>query len=236
VLTRLTRTRLVDDVTDQLRRLILTDQLQPGQRLRQTELSAMLGVSRTPLREAFRVLEQEGLLRTSSANNTVEVIDHTLEEVLDLYEVREVVDGLAARLLAERGLTTAEARELEGYLRELRAAMRPYDTTRHARAHANFHGRIAELSGNSRVAALAPMVRMNGMMAARRIRKVIEDGADDAKREEYQHYLEMGDTDHTAIFEAIKAGDGRQAETLARRHIRAMRRSAMVRQDADDPR
>lgn len=226
------RTRLVDDVTAQLRRLILTDQLQPRQQLRQTELAELLGVSRTPLRESFRVLEREGLLRTSKVNNTVEVIDYSIEEMHSLYEVREVLDGLAARLLAERGLTKAESKELGGYLTEMKRAVRPYDRVRFTPAHANFHGRIGELSGNSRVVALSGTIRLTAQMASRKIRLAFENGNDESLKASYSEILEIGLNDHRVILEAIRDRDGRQAETLARRHIRATRKGPLLRPDA----
>src|SRR5438093_10908651 len=98
------RTRLVDEVTDRLRSLILDGTLPPGQPLLQISLSEQLGVSRTPLREALRVLENEGFVRISNGNNTLEVVELSPQEMVEMYELREVVDGLAARLAAKRGI------------------------------------------------------------------------------------------------------------------------------------
>ena len=65
------RRRLVDDVISHLRQLILDQELPPGTALLQTELAEKLGVSRTPLREAFRILDREGLVKVANGNRTI---------------------------------------------------------------------------------------------------------------------------------------------------------------------
>src|SRR2546421_8066869 len=153
------RARLVDGVVEQLRTLILSGALPPGQSLRQIEVSERLGVSRTPLREAFRVLEREGFVRISNGNNTLEVVGPSPEEMIELYQVREVIDGLAARLSAQRG---APADALDR-LSDLVDEMRELDTAEkgpwRAALHADFHAGIAELSGNQHVVGQVPMIR-----------------------------------------------------------------------------
>src|SRR5688572_27325927 len=101
------QSRLVDEVATRLRQLILTHQLPPGSKLLQSDLAERFGVSRTPLREAIRLLEYDGLVKVSNGNRTVEVVTLSGDDFMQLYQVREVIDGLAARLLARRGLTPA---------------------------------------------------------------------------------------------------------------------------------
>src|SRR6266545_3240375 len=110
------RTRLVDEVITHLRQLILDQELPPGTALLQTELAERLGVSRTPLREAFRILEREGLVKVANGNRTIEVARFGPVDLRELYEAREVIDGLAARLQARQGLTGGLDRELRGLL------------------------------------------------------------------------------------------------------------------------
>src|SRR5713226_1194242 len=91
----LTRRRLVDEATQALRDAILDGRLPSGTRLRQMDLAAQLGISRTPIREALGRLQQEGLIEIlSAAGVRVAVMD--LDEAVELYDVREVLDGLAA--------------------------------------------------------------------------------------------------------------------------------------------
>src|ERR1700728_4434439 len=92
--------RMVDRITEDLRELILDNKIPPGGVLIQTEWAEKLQVSRTPLREAFRILEQDGLVQVSNGNRTIQVVRFSDGELRDLYQVREVIDGLAARLLA----------------------------------------------------------------------------------------------------------------------------------------
>src|SRR5437667_7461250 len=92
----LNRPRLVDDVVKVLREKIIRGELPAGTQLLQIDLANQLGVSRTPLREAFRILENDGYLKTSNNNRTVEVVTFTAAEMRDMYEIREAIDGLAA--------------------------------------------------------------------------------------------------------------------------------------------
>src|SRR5579862_4729146 len=113
------RTRLVDDVTDRLRSMIIDGTLAPGTTLLQIDLAERLGVSRTPLREAFRILEYEGFVRIANGNKTLEVVDLSDDDIIELYQFREVIDGLAARLAAKRGISDADYEMLMGRIDEM---------------------------------------------------------------------------------------------------------------------
>jgi GntR family transcriptional regulator of vanillate catabolism len=227
------RVRLVDDVTAHLRDMILTGELAPGTQLLQIELSEKLGVSRTPLREAFRVLEHDGLIRVSNGNKTVEVVALSPDDVLEIYELREVVDGLAARLLAQRGLNRDEERALRRDLTAMEAATPSCDLGRYGTAHSHFHSMICDRCGNGSVRELVPLVRRSSQMTV--ARQLSVSAADNrVLGEEAAHMirvaLEGGNEDHRAIFEAVMSGDGNEAERQARHHIRrSMRRIEQLR-------
>jgi len=221
--TPLGRTRLVDEVTNHLRTLIITGVLAPGQQLLQTELSEQLGVSRTPLREAFRILEREGFVRVSNGNNTLEVIDLSPEDMVALYEMREVIDGLAARLAAERGIDELEHAHLTELVNRIARASKPMAAGDRAVAHADLHTRIAELSGNPHVIAQIPMIRLSAQMLARRLQTVIAHAptvSDDM--------IEQGADDHQGVVDAIASGNAKQAERIARSHIRKTMHSPLL--------
>jgi DNA-binding GntR family transcriptional regulator len=93
--------RLVDEVAEQLRDKIYAGEYVPGDHLRQEHLAATLEVSRTPLREALRVLERDKLL-TVLPGGRIQVANADLPNLLAAYELREVVDGLAASLISWR--------------------------------------------------------------------------------------------------------------------------------------
>jgi DNA-binding GntR family transcriptional regulator len=221
--TPLGRTRLVDEVTDHLRRLIITGVLSPGQQLLQTELSEQLGVSRTPLREAFRILEREGFVRVSNGNNTLEVIDLSPDDMVALYEIREVIDGLAARLAAERGIDEQEHENLTEMVKRIARTSKPLAAGDRAVVHADLHSRIAELSGNPHVIAQIPMIRLSSHMLARRLQNVIDNApavSDDM--------IEQGAGDHQGVVDAIAAGNAKLAERIARFHIRKTMHSPLL--------
>jgi GntR family transcriptional regulator of vanillate catabolism len=224
----LKRTRLVDEVTNRLRELILTDQLEPGVLIRQVELAERLGVSRTPLREAFRILESDGLVRTSNGNNTMEVVKLSVEEIRQLYEVREVIDGLAARLLAERRLTRQQTDDLRASLEVMHTSSNPYDQTRFGPAHSRFHCGICEACGNQRLQSYQSIIRLSSQSLARRLAAMSSDVAAEEEREFVRMALAEAERDHREIFELIAAGDGRAAEVAARKHIRRTMRSELL--------
>jgi GntR family transcriptional regulator, vanillate catabolism transcriptional regulator len=220
--TPLVRVRLVDDITEQLRRLILDGVLKPGQKLRQVELAERLGVSRTPLREAFRVLERDGFVRIANANQTVEVVDFTTQDVVEMYEIREVVDGLAARLLARLGLSEESLGVLESCLSRMEAAIGPFDQVGYNDAHVRFHTLIVSDCGNRRISDLMPIVRFTSSSATTRItRKLWDQDGNLTVTELVRHQLRIGNQHHRTILDAILARQPDRAEEVARHHIRA---------------
>jgi GntR family transcriptional regulator of vanillate catabolism len=216
----LTRVRLVDQIAERIRGYILDGALLPGQQLRQVELAERLGVSRTPLREAFRVLERDGFVRIANGNQTVEVIDFTTQELIDLYEVRELADGLAARCCARSGLAPEVVDLLAGCLAVMEAAVDPLDTTRYTSAHVQFHTELLERCGNRRVCDLLPVVRLSSSSSVTRItRKLHTQESQWSLEEVLQRQFVVGNSHHRAIFEAVTDRDPVKAEELARLHI-----------------
>lgn len=215
------RPRLVDGVVSRLRDSIIDGTIPAGSRLPQVTLAEQLGVSRTPLREALRVLESEGLLRTSDNNRTVEVVPVTADDLKDMYELREVIDGLAARLAAQNGFAPEIAQRVEFLLSEMAKSSDPYDPVRRNRAHAEFHEVIADASGNAKVRSFAPLIRTSSaalyLPLTRENAAVNLVAADPGKS--YQQILDIAQTQHREIADAILARDPERAEAVARRHI-----------------
>lgn len=211
------QTRLADDVSHVLRDLILRGELAPGTPLLQVQLAERLGVSRTPLREAFRILERDGLLRISNGNKTVEVIELNRQHLIETYQVREVIDGLAARLAASHGLSDRAAERMERAIDRMEAASRAsLDAAEYGDAHIDFHLAVLEAADNSRLEDFAQLTRFSAhMLLTRYIQQTY--GAD--APEIIQRAICTGNEDHRAIFEAIRAGDAKGAERAASRHI-----------------
>jgi len=197
--------RMKEGIVDQLRRLILEGKLAPGTVLRQEHLARQLSVSRTPLREALLALEQEGFvtIAASGAASVVALDDRDAREIMD---VREMVDGLAARLAAERGLPPAVDRELQALAKQMRA-IAPRDKHSYLVANADFHTKIVEATGHLRLQGFIPLVRMSSEVVYMRMQ-------DQGRR------LSVSASEHTRILDAIRSGDAAAAERLAREHVR----------------
>ena len=219
--TVLSRPRLVDDVVRALREKIIRGELPPGTQLLQIDLAAQLGVSRTPLREAFRILENDGLLKTSNNNRTVEVVTFTAADLRDMYEIREVVDGLAARLTAARGLSTDEEAQARRLLAEMSRTSKPHDPLGRTEAHAAFHSFFLEHSGNNQLHSFIPLVRTSSSA----LRLPFLDSPENVQlpangaMKSHKELLDESQESHAGILEAVLQGSGSTAEKVARRHI-----------------
>lgn len=199
------RVRLVDEVAQELRERIYSGTYGLGMQLRQEHLADELQVSRTPLREALRVLERDGLLH-SEPGRGARVVSADIKKLLAAYEMREIVDGLAARLAAES--TDGDAREgLKAHIDYQRSALEPWHPAGYTLRNVEFHIAVIELSDNEFVAGQIPLVRMTSQVFMP-VGPVEEERAT----------LAVAEHDDIAI--AIADGDAEAAERLARRHIR----------------
>ncbi|MCS7235906.1 MAG: GntR family transcriptional regulator [Armatimonadota bacterium] len=144
-------------VLEKLREAILSGRFQPGQRLVERELVELLGVSRTPIREALRKLELEGLVTTIPYKGPV-VTRPTVEDARQLYQVRAALEGQATALLAAR----AEADDLDclgRLLQEAEAAVRAGDVRAVLAANNAFHDELARRCGNALLESLISNLR-----------------------------------------------------------------------------
>lgn len=198
---------LVDEVASLVRERIYARRYSTGAWLRQEQLSAELGVSRTPLREALRILEQEGLVQVIPGQGA-RVVVGDVSTLLAAYELRAVVDGLAARLAAERPVTAGRVRELRAIVDRQRAVVDDWSPQAYTDANVAFHEDIVHLSGNDFVVAQTPVLKMTAQVFA-----------PVALVEPATAVRAIGE--HTAITDAIEAGDGPEAERLARAHVEA---------------
>ena len=140
---------LRDVVFNTLRQGILTGELKPGERLMEIHLADKLGVSRTPVREAIRMLELEGLV-TMIPRRGAEVSKISEEDLRDVLEVRRALDTLAARLACEK-ITAEQKEELKAAADDFVKATLSGDATTIAQADVKFHDVILKASGNKRL-------------------------------------------------------------------------------------
>src|SRR5215470_1590787 len=139
-----------------IREMILQGELPPGKRVREVELAAKLGVSRTPVREALPILAQEGVLAQLDTRGFV-VRAFTPQEIMDAIDVRGVLEGLAARMLAEQGVPRRLIQSLHECLREGDAIFaKKYlvesDEARYGEMNKLFHQLIVQGSGSKVIA------------------------------------------------------------------------------------
>ncbi len=148
---------LRDVVFNTLREAILRGDLQPGERLMELQLASQLGVSRTPIREAIRMLEQEGLAVTMPRKGA-EVAKMTLKGMEDVLEIRGALDELASQLACER-ITEEQLERLDTRKKEFEKSLQSGDVKLIAEADVNFHDVIYEATGNPKLVNLLNNLR-----------------------------------------------------------------------------
>jgi len=140
---------LRDVVFNTLREAILKGELKPGERLMEVQLAVKLGVSRTPIREAIRMLEQEGLAVTIPRRGA-EVARMTEKDMQDVLQVREALDELAASIACEL-ITEEELKQLERAMEEFEIATGTKDIKRIADTDMSFHDIIYHATRNPKL-------------------------------------------------------------------------------------
>ena len=148
---------LRDVVFQTLREAILRGELKPGERLMELQLAAQLGVSRTPIREAIRMLEQEGLAVTMPRKGA-EVAKMTLKGMEDVLEIREALDILACQLACDR-ITDELLVTLQEKKKAFEASLETKDVKIIADADISFHDVIYEATGNPKLITLLSNLR-----------------------------------------------------------------------------
>lgn len=143
---------LRDVVFNTLRQAILRGELKPGERLMEIQLANKLGVSRTPIREAIRKLELEGLVLMIPRKGA-EVADITEKSLRDVLEVRKALEELAVQLTCDK-ITKEQIRELEAAAEEFEKILKSSDVTEIAEADVRFHDIIYTATDNQRLIQL----------------------------------------------------------------------------------
>ena len=196
---------LVEQVVNAIVSEIVDGELPSNSRLIQDELARAYGVSRQPVQQALLLLRDRGLVREAPGRGLI-VSPIDPDFVRRLYEVRAMLDGLAARLAAERGAARART-EGPAYLEAGRAAVESGSLNEQIEADMNFHAFINELSENTLIGETTaphwPYLR-------RVMGEVLRDDVQ-------MPQIILGE--HVAILDAIIAGDGDRAEALSRDHI-----------------
>ena len=206
-----------------LREMILAGELPAGSRIAELNLVDKLGVSRTPIRTALMKLEQEGLLE-ALANGGYAVRTFTERDVSDAIELRGTLEGLAARLAAERGcapVVLSEARACLNQIDQLLASDSLNDEAFSAYVAHNerFHGLLAEMTGSAVVER--ELERVVGLPFASPSGFVISQ----ANSPQARDMLIIAQDQHRQVLAAIEQREGARAEAIMREHSRMAQRN-----------
>jgi DNA-binding GntR family transcriptional regulator len=207
------RQSLVDIAYVALRDAITSGGLVPGTRLREAELARQFSISTTPVREALRRLDREGLVRLSPNRGAV-VAQFDLREILDLFEIREVLECRAVRRAA--GQRTREVKPAQAVVDAAAKQVNQRDRVEWNRLEVAFHRAVNELSGNVELADLAERIHRTVQGLAVRCLKEPLYGPDK---------LALMQAQHQGILDSVRDGDPREAEARARAHIHHIRDS-----------
>lgn len=195
---------LRDVVFNTLRKAILTGELKPGERLMEIHLANQLGVSRTPIREAIRKLELEGLV-IMIPRRGAEVAQITEKSLKDVLEVRRALDALCVELACDR-ISAEEQEQLKRTCDEFVRATETKDATIIAKADVAFHDIIVQATGNQRLIQL--INNLSEQMYRYRFEYIKDEIRHDSLIEE-----------HRIIYESIVKRDKKKAADTAKLHI-----------------
>lgn len=198
-------------VTARLRTLIMDGTLPQGERLTEASLAALLNVSRTPVRLALAILAQEDLVQ-GAPNRGFRVRRFTIDDMREIIEVRATMEGMAARLAAEKGISADQAAALTACIEEVASliASKKHDETvfrSFSDINIRFHATVLEAAGN---AALIRLMERNPFRSAPLLHLL--------PVEESLGTLAEAQRDHIRLVEAIRGGEAVRAEFLMREH------------------
>jgi GntR family transcriptional regulator of vanillate catabolism len=213
----------IERVVTELRSRILSGRMAPGERIRELHFAPELGVSRTPLRLALGELEQQGLVERVGKRG-FQVRRVTIEQVAQAVDVRGVLEGFAARIVAEAGVDAATRTALAACIEEGRALLdhaatrrREVDAAGWAAMNARFHAALVDAAGSEALRSALAHVTKAPLAAAGAL------GISGAQPSLELSFLQRAQDDHEQIVAAIVAREGARAEALVREHARRSR-------------
>ena len=195
---------LTSAVQQALERMITLGELAPGDKLNEAALAERLGVSRGPVREAFRMLEEAGLL-TLKKNRGVYVRQVPLDEALEIYELRAMMEAEVGALLASRA-STEQIAALQTLLESMEAAVAASDAPLYFQLNVEFHETLVSFAGNKKMSLLYR--RLTRELDLFRRRNLSQ-----------QALLSSSIEEHRDVLAAIEARDPQRAAQTLRRHV-----------------
>lgn len=201
-------------VQQEIERAILAGEYEPGSKLIEATLAERMGVSRGPVREAFRMLEEAGLVRNEK-NRGVFVRAIPIEEALEIYDLRAAMDELVGRQLAEK-ITPAQLKEIRELVDAMEKAVKAEDARNYHLLNLRFHDRLVEMAGNSKVTAI--------------YRKLIKELSLFRRMNLSEDLLPISASEHRHIVKAIASGDAQAAGRAMFEHVMESKERTLARQ------
>ena len=195
---------LVNVVHAELEKMILSGRLASGEKLTELTIATKLGISRGPLREAFRLLEEAGLVRITK-NRGVFVRDIPVEEAIEIFDLRAAMDELVGRKLAQN-ITPVQIMEIRGMVDSMEKAVKEKDAYHYHLLNLKFHDRLVELAGNNKLAEIYRKL-IKELSLFRRLN--LEDG----------WLMPISASEHRQIVKAIASGDADAAGKAMFEHV-----------------
>ena len=196
-------------VYEELKRQILVGEIAPGTRMMEVELAEDMGVSRTPVREAIRKLEKEGLV-TIEPRRGAYASDISIKDMVDVLEVRQMLEGMAASMAAQK-VTEEEKLDFVEANSAYKNAVKKGNIEEIIRYDELFHQLILSYSGNKTLNQLLSQVQE----LALRFRYIYYD--------DFSRYENMP-VEHEEIEEAIISGDTQKAKVVAEEHVERLKK------------
>jgi phosphonate utilization transcriptional regulator len=191
-------------VQQEIERAILAGEYPPGSKLIEATLADRMGVSRGPVREAFRMLDEAGLVRTEK-NRGVFVRDIPIDEAVEIFDLRAAMDELVGRQLA-KNITPAQLKEIRGLVDAMEKAVKANDAHEYHLLNLKFHDRLVEMAGNRKLTAIYRKL-VNELSLFRR--QNLADGL----------LLPVSVGEHRQIVKAIASGDAEAAGRALFDHV-----------------
>ncbi|MGH7004945.1 MAG: GntR family transcriptional regulator [Alphaproteobacteria bacterium] len=203
-----------EDATDRIRAMILGGQLAPGTHLQENPLAASLGYSRTPIRTALNSLALQGLLHYRP-NGGYQVRRFTVEEMVEAYEVRATLEGMACRVAVERGISNATAERLRTYVSAMEKLFErgeeSLDRQQWRSMNHGLHAAFLTAAGNRTLSDMVEQAQLGPMASAHVIATL-----DETKNFALIHQAHI---DHVHIVDAVLRGHATRAESRMREHL-----------------
>ena len=191
-------------VQQEIERAILTGEYEPGSKLIEAALAEKMGVSRGPVREAFRMLEEAGLVRNEK-NRGVFVRDIPIDEAVEIFDLRAAMDELVGRQLA-LNITPVHLKEIRALVTSMEDAVKAQDAYGYHLLNLKFHDRLVEMAGNRKLTSIYRKL-IKELSLFRRLN--LADG----------WLMPISASEHRHIVKAIASGDADAAGRAMSEHV-----------------